>query len=125
MPTKLSSIQQLNSFTLQLALDFNPYDLLTSKQLSESNKFRDQEDWFTKALGIAGYLNIERRNPEDFYINVLDVSDENLVLFLKKHLEDEKENPIDEMIKLRGGTIVLDAQELLFSPTCCTDNRYY
>ena len=125
MPTKLPSIQQLKSFTLQLALDFNPYDLLTSNQLSESNKFRDQEDWFNRALELAGYRNIERRNPNSFYINVLDLSDENLILFLKKHLEDEKENPMDEMIKLRGGTIVLDAQELLFSPTCCTDITDY
>ena len=36
-------------------------------------------------------------------------------------MEDEKDNQMDEMRRLRGGSILMDSNKVIFSPTCCTD----
>ena len=121
MKKKNLQIETLNSISFELALDFSPYDLLNEEQIEESNKYRNESSYFEKSIKLAGFKNIKPINPNSFYVNVKEINSDDLKLFLIKHLEDEKENEMDEMLRLRGGTIVLNSNKLVFSPTCCTD----
>lgn len=114
-------IDILNAISFELALDFSPFDLLSSEQLEEANKYRNESYYFERSIKLAGYKSIKPIHPKSFYVNVKEINSNDLKLFLKKHLENEEENEMDEMLRIKGGTIVLNSNDLIFNPTCCTD----
>jgi len=120
-----TNIELLNSLKFLIALDFDPFNLLDSLQLKESEKFRTSDNYIQQALELAGYKNLVPIENKNSYVYIKDISDENLKIFIGRHLENEKENPMDEMLRLSGGTIVTNSKRIIFSPTCCTDITDY
>ena len=116
-----TEIELLNSISFELALDFSPHDILSSEQLEKVSKYRNKTDYFERAIKSAGYRSIKPIHPKSFYVNVKEINSEDLKLFLIKHLKNEEENEMDEMLRIKGGTIVLNSKNLIFNPTCCTD----
>jgi hypothetical protein len=116
-----TEIEVLNEISFELALDFSPYDLLTSEQLEKANVYRSESYYFDKSIKLAGYKHIKPVHPNSFYVNVNDINSNDLKLYLTKHIENEQENEMDEMLRIKGGTIVLNSNNLIFNPTCCTD----
>lgn len=120
-----TAIKELEEFSFAIVLEFNPYTLLNEKELEAALKYRTDPTWFHKVTTSMGFEELQTVSPSSYFVEIEKVSKNNLKLFLEKHLEREKENEMDEMLRLGGGTILFESGKELFSPNCCTDITDY
>lgn len=89
-------------------------------ELPDPRSSEDLHERWKKAIATLN-LNLKPINRGSYFVNIETVDDENLKIILKVVFEDVEVEGTDFLSLFNGGLILMENNEVLIEPTCCSD----
>ena len=113
---------QLDNIKLNLILELNPWDFTEDPYpYDKDNTIENRYKWWKHVMTSVGINQIEPISKSN-YVNTNSISNSDLMIILKDHMERNGPGEYsDSMSPLYGGVLLLNNDEIMISPNCCTD----
>ena len=86
---------------------------------------KKRKEWsalWIKCLSDSGIKNIKPIECGSWFVDIEQISRNNLEIIIKKHLEGiNLSNFEDELLSFSGGIVIRDNNEIIIEPQCCCD----
>jgi hypothetical protein len=89
-------------------------------ELSDLSNSEDLHERWPKAIATLN-LNLDSIKIGSYFVDIENVDDENLKIILKVVFEDSEIEGTDFLASFNGGLILMENNEILIEPTCCSD----
>ncbi|MFP3598370.1 hypothetical protein [Chryseobacterium sp. SIMBA_029] len=89
-------------------------------ELSDLSNSEDLHERWQKAIATLN-LNLDSIKIGSYFVDIENVDDENLKIILKVVFEDSEIEGTDFLALFNGGLILMENNEILIEPTCCSD----